>query len=237
MASVRRRGGLPPIDGGEVRFRVWVALVSGLLAGVLLTYVGHRVAVETAAYAAYRSGTLVPTPAEVREVDYSSAVGGYGGNGSAQEVRYRLPGGGDRVSTMQSRATFLDVEEGQVVRLGMLHGHLVTVEGQYVRHPWTPGAALLFLFLPPAFVLTALQVYRLWRLRRERPKYLFGDNLSFTYVRVAALLAFGTGLVTVSMDHIPWIPVPAFVISALGPLAWFTTQEIIERRANARGRL
>ena len=208
-----------------------MAVISGLLAAVLLAYFGHRVYVETAAYSAHRAGTLVLDPGEVLEVSYSSADGGYGGTGNSQTVRYRLPGGDERVSLMTGRDAYLDVDEGQSVRLGLWHGHLVTVEGQYVRHPWTPGATMVFLLLPPAFVLTVLQVYRLWRLRRNRPTYLFGDNSSFAYTCAAALLAIGTGLVALFIDGVPWVPVPAFVVSALGPLAWFTVREIGERRA------
>nr|MDT0659274.1 hypothetical protein [Micromonospora sp. DSM 115978] len=232
MASVGQRGG---VTRGEVRSRIWIAVLSGALAAVLLTYFGHRGYVETAAYSAHRAGTLAQELAEVVAVDYASAEGGFGGNGSSQEVRVRLPGGGERTSLLHDRELYLDVDEGQVVRVGMWRRHLVTVEGQYVRTPLTPGAMMVFLLLPPAFVLTALQVYRLWRLRRERPRYLFGDNSSGTYTLAAALLAFGTGFIALIIDGVPWLPVPAFAVSALGPLALFTLREIAERRATPRG--
>ncbi|MFJ6198101.1 hypothetical protein [Micromonospora sp. NPDC092111] len=230
MTSARRRGAVPPIDPGEVRFRVWVAVISGLLAAVLMAYFGHRVYVETAANSAHRASMLVLEPGKVLEVNYSSAVGGYGGNAGSQEVRYRLSGGSEVVSFVERRDAYLNVNEGEYAMLGLWHGHLVTVEGQYVRDPWTPGAALVFPLLPAAFVLMVLQVYRVWRLRRAPPKYLFRDNSSLSYTRSAALLALGAGFVAMFIDGIPWVPVLAFVASALGPLAWFAIRELGERR-------
>ncbi|TDB76855.1 hypothetical protein [Micromonospora sp. KC723] len=205
-----------------------------MIAAVLLAYFAHRVYVETAAYSAYRAGALAPASAAVVEVSYASAEGGFGGNGTSQEVRFRLPSGDEGASLAREREAFLDVDEGQIVRVGMWHGHLVTVEGQYVRAPWTPGAALVFTLLPPTFVLMVLQLYRLWRLRKERPNSLIGDNSSGTYTVAAALLAFGTSLVASLVDGVPWVPVPAFVVSALGPLALFTLRENLERRAARR---
>ncbi|PZG22620.1 hypothetical protein C1I95_05010 [Micromonospora craterilacus] len=176
---------------------------------------------------------LVLEPGKVLEVSYSSAVGGYGGNANSQEVRYRLSGGSEVMSFVKRRDAYLNVNEGEYPMLGLWHGHLVTVEGQYVRNPWTPGAALVFPLLPAAFVLMVLQVYRVWRLRRAPPKYPFDDN-SFSYTRSAALLAFGAGFVALFIDGIPWVPVLAFVASALGPLTWFTMRELSERRTTTQ---
>jgi hypothetical protein len=185
--------------------------------------------VETASYSAHRAGTLTLETAEVVEVSHFSATGGYGG-GSTQEIRYRLANGGERTSSLHDREAYLTVDEGQTVRLGLWHGHLVAVEGRYVRAPWTPGASMVFLLLPPAFVLMVLQAYRL-----RRPRHAFGDNSSGAYTFVAALLAFGTGLIAQSIEGVPWVAVPAFAVSALGPLAWFTVREICGRRTAARG--
>jgi hypothetical protein len=207
---------------GEMRVRAWVAAISGTLAAILLVYFGHRVHVEAASYSAYRAGTLAPEPAEVMEVDYYSGTTGYAG-GNTQEVRYRLHSGGERTSQVRVRDQYLDIEEGNTVRLGMWHGHLVTVDGAYVRTPWTPGASLVFLLLPPAFVLAVLQCYRLWRLRRERVRV--GDNSSIGYTSAAALLALGTGLFALLIQDIPWSVAPAFVVSTLGPLTWFAVRE------------
>ncbi|MCW6003359.1 hypothetical protein K1W54_02005 [Micromonospora sp. CPCC 205371] len=233
MASARRDG-VPAVLRGEVRLRVWVVVISGTLAAILLAYFGHRAYVETAAYSAHRNGTLALEPAEVVEINYFSGTGGYGG-GNSQEVRFRLHSGGERTSLLKDRKAYLDVDEGQTVRVGMWHGHLVAVEDKYVRTPWTPGASMVFLPLPPAFVLMVLQVYRLWRLRKEGPKYVFGYNSSGAYATAAALLAFGTALVALSFDRVPWLSVLAFAVSALGPLAWFTLREIRERRTAPRG--
>jgi hypothetical protein len=216
---------------GDVRVRLWVAGVSGVLAAILLFYFAHRVYAETASYAAYRAGTLASEPAEVMDAEYYSGTGGYAG-GNAQEVTFRLHSGGERSSLVRVRDRYLDVEKGNTVRLGMWHGHLVTVEGAYVRTPWTPGASLVFVLLPPAFVLAVLQCYRLLRSRRERPELLPNDNSSVSYISAAGLLAFGTGLVMLLIQDVPWSAVPAFVVSALGPLTWFTVREIRLRRSS-----
>ncbi|WP_285559221.1 hypothetical protein [Actinoplanes regularis] len=230
MASAGWHDDAPPSAQEATRSRVWVAVIFGLLTCILLTYFGYRGYVETVAYSAYRAGTLVAQPAEVVQVEHFSAAGGYGGNGSSQEVHFRSPDGGEWKSLQQGRQAYFHLEEGRTVRLGLWHGHLVTVEGRYVRTPWSPGAVLLFVLLPLAFVLTVLQIYRL-----RRPKPLFEGNSSGKYVGAAALLAFGSGLVVMFIDGVPWSLAPAFAVSVLGPLAWFTVREISDRRATARG--
>ncbi|WP_428966138.1 hypothetical protein [Micromonospora fluostatini] len=225
MTSATRRAGVPPIIQREVRLRVWVAVMSGMVAVILLTYLGHRWYVETAAQAAHRAGTLVPQSAEVVAVDYPSATSSLVG-GSSQQVRYRLPGGSEQVSLLRDRDEFLTLDEGRTVRLGLWQGHLVTVEGQYVRALWTPGALLVFLLPPPAIVLTVLQVHRLRRLRKERWEYPFDDESNRGYMIAAALVALGAGVVALSIGGDGWwLPAVAMGVSVLGPLAWFAVRE------------
>ncbi|GGL99183.1 MULTISPECIES: hypothetical protein [Micromonospora] len=232
MTPERRRGGVPPVGRQEARDRLWLAVASGVVALVLLAYLGHRGYVELGASGAHRAGTLVVQQAEAVAVGYRSLDDGYGG-GSVQEVRYRLPGGGERTSVLRDRAAYLTVEEGQTVRVGTWRGHLVTVEDQYVRDPWPPGVMLVSTLLPPAFVLMVVQLYGVWRLRRERS---FGGGSGRAYAVAAAVLAFVTGFVATGVGGVGWLlPAAILAASALVPLAWFAVREIGGRRAAARG--
>ncbi|KXK60308.1 hypothetical protein AWW66_19505 [Micromonospora rosaria] len=237
MAAARERGGVPPIDREEVRFRVWVAVVSGVLAAIALTWVGPRLSAESEAYCAYRAGRLVQKPATVFEITSSGGgtEGYYSGSGATQEIRYLPSSGGERASSTGNGYAYVEVREGQAVRLGLWDEKIISVDGRYVRDPWTPGVLALSTLLPPAFVLMVLQIHRLWRLRTDRPKHLFGRTRSRGYALAALLLAFVTGLVAAVIGGALWLPAQALAASALGPLAWYALRETIDRRADRRG--
>lgn len=223
--------GMSAAIAGEIRLRAWLAAVCGVIAALLLVYFGQRGYVETAAYSAFRAGTLSPVGATAVEVDHSSGEGYYA-PGTSQEVRYRMHGGEERRSFLRGRNGTVDVTEGQSVQLGLWHGRLVSVDDRYVRTPWTPGVALIFPLLPAAFVLTVVHAYRLWRLRRDGS---IEEQPATGCVWAAVLLGFVTGLAASLIDGVPWSGAPAFAVSALVPLTWFALRETRARRTPMRG--
>ncbi|TDB97036.1 hypothetical protein E1091_08795 [Micromonospora fluostatini] len=213
-----------------------MAVASGVLAAIVLTWAGPRLYAESEAYSAYRAGRLVQKPATVFEINYSVGTGGpYSGTSVSQKVRYLPSSGGERTSSTEDGYASVKVSEGQAVELGLWDEKVISVDGQYVRDPWTPGALAVSTLLPPAFVLMVLQFHGLWRLRTDRPKHLFGRTRSRGYALAALLSAFVTGLVAAVVGGALWLPAQALVASALAPLAWYTLRETIDRRADRRG--
>lgn len=140
-------------------------LIAGGISVLLALLLAGPVHTEVATRSAFAHDRLTSAVAIVDEIEY-----GYNTESSAPVETYelRLENGPTLIKPHNHRGP--SVDEGQRIPVGVLDGELVSVDGQYVREPFS------FFHLVLLMVLAGLTVYTgvtLVRGRRNAPTALF----------------------------------------------------------------
>jgi hypothetical protein len=186
----------------------WAAPIGLLLLMALAVPIHH----EISSRKAFADGHLVRHVVKVVTVRWDSG-NGYDHEWVSQDVRVEMVDG-----TMLRKPDvekIVDVEEGELVTVGLWHGRLVTMEGQYVRS--SPAAVVFFLPIAVgALMMAALSAVRArYAGLYARVPYVAG------YVTQSVVLCFVVCLATGAM--VAWWPLIG-LLAAAGPpvlLCWW----------------
>ncbi|BEL04310.1 hypothetical protein Q0Z83_025010 [Actinoplanes sichuanensis] len=198
--------------GGDKTFEQTILRYAAGLFVILLFVVAYPTYVQITTLSDFAADRLETHRATVVAIDYDSGWD-TAQHWTSQQLTLRLDDGAERTESMSG--TMVDVQEGDMVSVGLSHGRLVSVEGVYVRSK-SAVVGIGLLIMAGAFVLSAISAVQI-----RRPTSTRSTPYTSGYVTQAVVLCLLLTLVPWPGRLEAWGPVIALVLAAAIPLTIF----------------
>lgn len=203
----------------EYRWNKRLAQVSTAIVLPLMVLFGYWTATEMAIERARASDVLTTEAAVVTDIRYDSGYGYGAGMWTSQDIELRFPGSNTAESVeLGTNAPFLDVEKGESVSVGRWGDEVITINGAVVYRAWNSGVVMLFLAVPPLFLVAISRLARLHSNRRKGKANFFSRSMYYPFVASAVITFIGSMILLLA--GVIWWPIGAFVLAVGLPLAW-----------------